>query len=76
MEMTGMKCLSACSKTFGLKNKNKSAKVQQYVQQVQQQTKGQTAQKADAAAVKKVSCGGPGLIRFCCLAARAIDCRN
>ena len=48
------KNLSACSKTFGLKNKNKSAKVQQYVQQVQQQTKGQTAQKGDEAAVKKV----------------------
>jgi len=43
----------ADDKTFGLKNKNKSAKVQQYVQQVQNQSKNATQPKADAAAAKK-----------------------
>ncbi len=46
--------LVLCSKTFGLKNKNKSTKVQQYVQQVQKQTVNTEKAKQEANAAKKV----------------------
>ena len=46
--------LNTCSKTFGLKNKNKSAKVQQFVQQVQKTANNQEKAKQEANAAKKV----------------------
>ena len=44
-----------CSKTFGLKNKNKSAKVQQYVQQMQKTVTNSEKAKQEASTAKKVS---------------------
>lgn len=49
------KAQAAADKTFGLKNKNKSKKVQEYVRQVEAQTSSPAAKRAEALKKQKIA---------------------